>query len=498
MAYIDPDIFASRAVEPTFFSAPWPEWSDKVPDPYQHAAVEYRISRRHCLIGDEQGLGKSGEAILFGNSIGAKYTLIICPGSLRLNWEREARAWSTIEGATTYPVLKSRDGVSLMHNFVIISYDLLRNNGILDALLDERWDHLILDEAHALKDPKGNKRTKAICAPDMLPSVVDRITLLSGTIMPNQPVEAYNAIRLCDWDAIDRMSLDAFREEYYAESGGLVRGPVLVTVDKNGFPCEPHYENRLHYSDKVRNQPVNCEDLQWRMRKHMMVRRTKEDVKLQLPEKRWKPFPIETSTAIRKALAHPGWAEANKLYDLDPGAFDRGIPVDGAVGSAMRELGEAKAPFVADYIEELLEEGVEKIVIGAWHASVMSYLRERLNKYGLVYMDGSTSTRRRQAAVDSFQENPDTRLILGQLQVIGEGWTLTKAQDGVMAEFWWVPGKNDQFLDRMHRRGQEGNYVLGHVPVVPGSMDERVIGNAVWKAGNIHKAMDADISGLRR
>lgn len=232
--HIDPDVAASRATEPKFFTAPWPEWSGVKPDPYQHAAVEYRICKRHCLIGDEQGIGKTCEALLFGNSIGAKYTLIVCPGSLRLNWERECRMWSSIEGATTYPVIKSRDGVSLMHNYVIISYDLLRNKSILDAILDERWDHLILDEAHALKDPKGNKRTKAICAPDMLPSVVDRITLLSGTIMPNQPIEAYNAIRLCDWEAIDKMSLESFREEYYTEGGGLIRGPVLVSRDTKG------------------------------------------------------------------------------------------------------------------------------------------------------------------------------------------------------------------------------------------------------------------------
>lgn len=499
MACTDPDILASRATEPTFFTAPWPDWSGVIPDPYQHAAVEYRISRRHCLIGDVQGLGKSAEALLFGNSIGARYTLVVCPGSLRLNWEREVRMWSNIEAATTYPVLKSRDGVSLLHNYVIISYDLLRNDGIMGALMDERWDHLILDEAHALKDPKGNKRTRAICAPDLLPSVTDRITLCSGTINPNgRPDECYNVIRLCDWDAIDRMSLESFREEYYTEGGGMVRGRVLVTRDTNGNPCEPHFETKLHWSNEVRNVPVNLDDLQWRMRKYMMVRRTEDDVALQLPPARWKPFPVETNAAVRKALKHPGWAEAEKLYDIDPGAFDRGVPVDGAVGSAMRELGEAKAPFVADYIEELLEEGATKIVVGAWHQSVMTYLKERLSKHGLVYMDGATSTRRRQDAVDRFQENEDIQIILGQLQVISEGWTLTAAQNGVLAEFWWVPGKNEQFLYRMKRRGQKGNYVLGHVPIVPGSMDERVVGNAVWKAGNFHQSMDADISGLRR
>lgn len=534
----DPDIIASRAKEPTFFKAPHPEWSDIEPSPYQHAAVEYRIARRHCLIGDAPGLGKTGEALLYGNAIQAKYTLCVVPASLRLNWEREVRMWSNIENVSTYPVIKSKDGVSLNHNFVIISYDLLRNGALMDALLDVRWDHMILDEAQALKDPKGNSRSASICGGihrgqdfEGLQNVTDRITLLSGTILPNQPIECYNAVRLMNWDAIDKMSLDDFREEYYSEGGGWVRAPRLVKtrmlnakgtlgctkcgdtgVLSNGLDCgycedvEERWINQLQYSDKVRNQPVNLDDLQYRLRKHVMVRRLKEDVLDQLPEKRWHLVPMEPNAAIRRALKNPAWRDVEKLYELDPDAFKRGIPVDGEISTAMRQLGEAKAPLVADYIEELLGEGVEKLIVGAWHRntvdgegvagtglSVLHYLRQRLKKYGLVYMDGTTTARNKQFAVDDFQNDEGTRVILGQLGPLGLGWTLTAAQDAVLAEFYWVPGMNDQFLDRIHRRGQEGDYIIGHVPIVPDSPDERVIGTAVWKDRNIHQSLDAEL-----
>ncbi len=498
---------ASRAVEPEWFEAPWPEWSGVTPSPYQQAAVEYRISRRHCLIGDAPGLGKTCEALLFGNAIGARATLVVCPAALRLNWAREIRMWSTTEDVSIYPVLRSKDGVSLEHDFVVVSYDLLRSSGIFGALMDGRWDHLILDEAHALKDPRGNTRTRAICGywgptgeHDGLANVVDRITLLSGTILPNQPIECYNAVRLMCWDAIDRMSLDAFRNEYYEEGEGWVRGPVRK-LDEHG---NEYVVNELHWSDHVRNRPVNMEDLQWRLRRHVMVRRLKEDVLTQLPPKRWHPVPLEEDPAIRRALKNRGWIEAQRLWEYDPGAFDRGIPVDGAISTAMRQLGEAKAPQVADYIEELLREGVDKVLVAAWHRnttseegvaatglSVLRYLRMRLGKYGLTYMDGGTSPRAKQEAVDRFQQDPECRVILGQLATIGEGWTLTAAQDAVFAEFYWVPGKNDQLLDRLHRRGQEGSYVIGHFPVVPGSLDERVIGTAVAKDRTIFQALDA-------
>ena len=73
---------------------------------------------------------------------------------------------------------------------------------------------------------------------------------------------------------------------------------------------------------------------------------------------------------------------------------------------------------------------------------------------------------------------------------LGEGWTLTAAQDAVLAEPYWVPGKMDQFLDRLQRMGQMGDYVTGHMPFVAGSLHERIIGNAVGKDKNINQALD--------
>lgn len=480
----DFDVLASRAEVPYFTRAPYPADCILGPMEFQFAGAEYSLARNHSLIGDEPGLGKSCEGILISNALEAQSTLVICPASLRLNWEREVWLWSTLPNVETYPVLKSKDGVSNTANYVILSYALLRNKNILDAIMELRWDHMILDEAHALKDPKGNKRTLSICAPDCLPSVVGRITMLSGTILPNQPIECYNAIRLLNWDAIDRAPLDDFRNFYYDEGGGWVTTTTIHPKTKQRI-------TKQHWSSRVRNVPINHADLQYRLRKHLMVRRLKGQVLHELPKKRWHVFPLPLDAAMRQALKHPGWTEVERLYEMDPGAFDRAFPIDGEIATARRLLGEAKAPAVADYIEEVLRSGVEKVVIGAWHRSVLAYLRERLADIGLVYMDGNTTPRARQNAVDKFQTNPGIRGIIGQMQTLGEGWTLTEAQDVIFAEPDWVPGKNDQLLDRIHRFGQKGSYALGHIPTVPNSFDERVLGAAIYKAGNIHKVLDA-------
>lgn len=481
MTDADFDILASRAVSPSFYRAPAPP--SRTPKEYQLAGVEYHLSRDNALFGDAPGLGKTAESILLSNAIGAKRTLVICPASLRLNWEREIWAWSTIENVLTYPVLKAKDGVSTEAHYVILSYDLLRNPSIFHAVMDLRWDHLVLDEAHYLKDPGGNQRTRLICAPDGLPSVVGRITMASGTILPNQPIECYNAVRLLNWDAIDRASLEDFREHYYDLGGGMVRGPVLD-------PTTQVWSYKLHWSDKVRNVPRNLGDLQYRLRKHVMVRRLKEQVLHELPPKQWHPFPLATTPEMRRALKHPGWERAERLYEMDADAFQRFAPVDGEMSTARRLLGEAKAPAVADYVEELLAEGVEKIVVSAWHLSVLNALRQRLDKYGLAYMDGSTSAAHKQRGVDRFQNEADVRVMLGQMLPLGEGWTLTAAQDAVLAEPYWVPGKNDQLIDRIHRIGQQGSYIVGHVPVVPGTLDERILAKAIEKDQHIFEALD--------
>ena len=107
------EIVRSRATEPLFYSPPHPE--NMTPFEYQKAGVEFALSRPHALFGDAPGLGKTAECILLGNAIEAKRTLVICPASLRLNWEREIWKWSTIENVSTYVILKGRDGVSTRH-----------------------------------------------------------------------------------------------------------------------------------------------------------------------------------------------------------------------------------------------------------------------------------------------------------------------------------------------------------------------------------------------
>ena len=469
----------SRALAPLFYSAECPPSREAFQ--YQSAGVEFALQRNHAVFGDAPGVGKSAECIFLDNAIRSKRTLVICPASLRLNWEREVWMWSMKENVEASVVHKANDGIDPDRDFVITSYDMLRNASVFEAICDIMWDHVILDEAHYLKDPKGNRRTQAVCAPDGLAGSAGRFTLATGTLLPNQPSECYNTIRLLDWEAINKASLEDFMSFYYDYGSGIITVPKVVGGVRRMV--------RQH-SNMVRNVPMRMDDLQYRLRSKIMVRRLKEDVLPQLPPKQWHVFPLQQTAGIKRVLKSDAWQNTEKLYLMDSSAFDSEIPIDGAVSTARRELGEAKAPLIVEYIEELLNEGVEKLVIGAWHHTVMDYMAEALERFGIVFMSGATSPTKKQWAVDQFQTNPEVRIILGQMIPLGEGWTLTAAQDVILAEPYWVPGKNDQLFDRVHRIGQEAKSVICHVPVVPDSLDEKILANVIEKDQNIYLALD--------
>ena len=140
----------------------------------------------------------------------------------------------------------------------------------------------------------------------------------------------------------------------------------------------------------------------------------------------------------------------------------------------------------------LLDGGVEKLILFAWHREVMKQLQEGLAKHGVVRLDGSTGMAARQLAVDTFQSNPDCRIFLGQIKAAGIGITLTAASHVVFAESSWTPADNEQCVDRAHRIGQ-ASAVLAQFLVVADSIDERVLGAAIKKYRMIHNALDETV-----
>lgn len=368
----------------------------------------------------------------------------------------------------TYPVLKSGDGVHPYAHYVIVSYDIARDS-LWATLREYEWDMLVIDEAHYLKTVDSG-RTRAIFGGGEgkfkdggIADKAAQVVALTGTPLPNRPRECYTLARALDWGSIDWMSYPTFKDRF--NPGG--RDPDSGRVWE--------YTGRLP-------------ELNARLRCNFMVRRAKLDVLKDLPPKRYELAYVETTGAISLAM------QAERMLDIDPDTLLASGPktIDGAISTVRRLMGEAMAPQAATHCDMLLDGGVEKLVVFAWHRNVMDTIEAALAQWGVVRIDGSTSPRGRHEIIERFRHEAKTRVFLGQMQAAGTGIDGLQdvASHAVFAEASWVPGENEQCVDRLHRIGQSG-HVLAQFLVASGSLSERILGRAIEKAQITHKALDA-------
>lgn len=434
--------------------------------PYQRAGVDYAMRRTHSLIGDEPGLGKTPMAIAIANEQRARRVLVVCPANIRLQWAKQIRAWSTMEGRyIVYPILKSADGVHPKAAWTVISYDLFRSEPIRAAIARHSFDLIILDEAHYLKTATS-QRTEALIGERGLAFDCGSILALTGTPLPNRPRECFTIANALCPDAIDFMTETEFQSRF---------NPSEVRESANGGRYLVEKQGRLF-------------ELQNRLRVNFMVRRQKRDVLEQLPEIRYDILHVEENADIKKAL------EAEKLLNIDPNDLDHVSPkLIGPISTVRKMMGVAKAPLAAEYINYVVESGEDKIVVFGWHIEVLNILQEALAKHGVVRVDGSTSALRRQLAVDEFVTGRP-KIFLGNLKSVGVGVDGLQrvCNRGIFAENSWTPADNDQGVGRLERIGQK-NGILIEFLVAPGSLDEKVLSTSLRKLRAIHSSLDGSI-----
>ncbi|WP_299444646.1 DEAD/DEAH box helicase [uncultured Rhodospira sp.] len=441
--------------------------------PFQSCGIDYALGRQHTIIGDQPGLGKTIQAIGVANELRMKRILVLCPASVRIQWYKKVMEWSTLRRRRTVPlayaILRGRDGVPPDANWTILSYDLCRTDTIHEQLRAMgHFDMLVLDEGHYLKSPE-TQRTRSVFGGGEddpfhggLAAHAEKVVALTGTPLPNRPRECYTLVRGMNWDAIDRTSLDRFQHRY---------NPSMRIPDGGGL------------IEKVGRLP----ELQARLRCNLMVRRRKKDVLHQLPDVTYEVIRVDETKKIKEVT------KAENMLGLDKNAVAAGgrMDFDGEVSTVRRLMGEAIAPFAAEQAEMLLGGGLEKLLIFAWHRSVIGFLREKLEHWGVVTIDGSLSSAGKHTRVQRFREEPDVQVCIGQ--IISSGTGVDGLQDvcahALFAEHDWVHGNNEQAVDRLWRIGQNAG-VLAQFLVAPKSISEYILSSAIEKAGNTDAALD--------
>lgn len=431
--------------------------------PYQRAGIAYAADHVNTLIADEMGLGKTIQAIGTSNMLpDAESILIVCPATIKINWQREWLKWDT--KALTVGIASSKFVPDTQ--VVIVNYDILEKLG--ETLRSRKWDILIADECHKCKNPK-TKRTQFLLGKytwqpehrqwntDVPPIDATHRLFLTGTPIVNRPVELWPMVRVMDPQGLGRYK-SKFEQRYCG-------------AHFNGYGFE-------------RGGATNLPELQERLRASFMVRRLKMDVLKELPPKRYQVQVLEIEGADELVKRE------NTIVDSLKGATVKESKVEFSELSAVRvAIAEMKIPYVIDEIKDMLES-VDKLVVFAHHHKVIEAIQAAFPDIS-VTVYGETSLEDRQKAVDAFQNDPSIKLFIGSILAAGVGLTLTAASTVLFAELDWVPGNMTQAEDRCHRIGQTESVLIKYL-VLDDSTDARMAHTLVSKTRVIEDGLDTE------
>ena len=387
--------------------------------PYQKAGVAYASTVGKCLIADQMGLGKTVEAIATLEAKDAFPAVVICPASLKENWRREFAKW--LPHRSVNIVSGKTDIVQCDVN--VVNYDILYK--FVEPIKHLGISGLILDESHYVKNATS-KRAKS--AKDIASSVGSSgvVLLLSGTPVLNRPSELVSQLEIMGM--LSRFGGKwAFLKRYAA-------------AHHNGFGWDT-------------GGASNLIELNTKLRQNCYIRRTKDEVLQELPDK--------VRNVVHLDASGPGFKEyRNAENDLVSFLMANGYKAKDssehlARTQVLKRLAAlAKMDAVEEWIDSFLESCDRKLVVFAHNVDVVDHLSD---KYGGLRVSGRDSMEERQYAVDTFQNDPKARVIVLNLQAGGVGITLTAGSDVVFVQMGWTPGEHDQAEDRCHRIGQKNN-----------------------------------------
>jgi SNF2 family DNA or RNA helicase len=403
---------------------------------FQTIGVAFAESKDgRILNSDEQGLGKTIETLAWIQLHRDRIpVIIVCPASLKLNWEREIITWIP---NPKIEILSGKTPYKTKGDILIINYDIV--SSWIEELRRRKPQILVLDEAHKIKS-NAAQRTKAI---KKIEKGIPHLFGLTGTPIKNKPIEIYNIVNLIDKTLFPNYI--AFTRRY-------------CNAHSNGFGIDV-------------SGASNTQELHDKLTSTILIRRKKEDVLKELPDKIYSFLPIEIDNekeyreAEKDFIAYvrreKGNEAAKRIESVEALAKIEGLKQLAVKGKLKEAI---------EWIKDFLESD-NKLVVFCTHKFVIDKLMEEF-KHIAVKIDGSVTIKDRQRSVDIFQHNPECKLFVGN-EAAEEGLTLTASSYVFHLEYPWSPTSIDQRNDRCHRIGQKDNVTV-YYPFAQNTIEEKI------------------------
>jgi SNF2 family DNA or RNA helicase len=406
------------------------------PLPHQIEAFNVGQEKRALLIGDQQGLGKTKEAIdiTVSQRDTISHCLIVCGvNSVKYNWAAEIRKHSKeraiiIDGKTMDKrVNQINDWYKNGEFFGIINIESLRNEKIQDALYVGIKDGIIgatiVDEIHKAKN--GNSQQGKTLRILKTPVKIG----LTGTPIMSKAEDLWNILV---WLEAEKRNYWQFRNAYCVMGG---YGGYKVVSYKN--------------LDSL-NGLLNT----------VMLRRTKEEV-LDLPPKVHQQEYVELTRKQQLMYKDIRAGIIDELEEIltSVNPLTCTLRLRQLTGGLFTE-DNPKLDRIKDMLsEEIIPNGEKAIIFSQWE-KVTEIYRDALSEYNPIYITGKVSPAERQKEVERFQTDPECKLAIGTIGAMGTGLTLNRASYVFFVDKAWTAAENEQAEDRAHRIGTQGTVTV--------------------------------------
>ncbi len=391
------------------------------------------------LLADDPGLGKTVETIAWCHYRKKNKILIICPSFAKYNWEDEIKYWLKEDDIQ---IIQGISETVVTTKWVIANYEILLNKGrndVRDDLLNIDWDVVLIDECHYISNPHAI-RTLTVQA---LVENVEHVIPISATPGKNRPADLFVSLN-------------------------IVNSKIFPNFFKFGFKFCGARKKFGHWEFKG---ATNLTELN-QLLTTSMIRRTKNEVFAQLPERIRIPVLLEAGKELESSPVH--------LKDFE---------------KMKQSAVKAKMPMMIEWIRNMLLTE-DKLIIFGEHASTIDAIYDAFKDIS-VRVDGSISSpEKRKEAVYKFQKCkkcgikkefhgrdnascasyvPDlsVRLFIGS-RAAKESGTLTAANHTVFTEFWWNIEDHKQAEDRAFGRAGDLHGTTNWYLIAKGTIEEHI------------------------
>jgi SNF2 family DNA or RNA helicase len=449
--------------------------------PYQKAGYNWlhflkKYKFGGCLA-DDMGLGKTVQTLAFLQSLqnedktNSSPSLLIVPTSLIYNWQIEAQKFTPDLKILVYAGhQRVKDEKTFQHyDLVITSYGVVRQDE--DLFLKFYFKYIILDESQVIKNP-SSAISKTV---RMLKSHYKLI--LTGTPIENSTLDLWTQISFINPGLLGTQNYfkDHFltpiekhgSEEKMRKLQAMIKPFVLRRLKTQVATDLPDKIENIRYTHMTPEQEKLYEETKSYFRNQLLEDYNGENQLLL----------IQGLTKLRQIANHP------KLVDSDC------------------EVASGKLDDVLYMIDEIISEK-HKILIFSQFVKYLDLFRNKLDdkKIAYRYIDGSISSKDRQAEVSAFQNNEETKVFLISLKAGGVGLNLTAADYVFILDPWWNPAIENQAIDRAHRIGQK-NTVFTYKFITKNTVEEKILLLQEKKkllAGNLIKSEESFVKSLTK